>query len=46
MTLCFAEDVDSDAGVVGVLLLLYGYDTQNGIGVLVVESKVRDSIVL
>ena len=41
-----AEDVDGDAGVVGVLLLLNGDDSQNCVGVFVVEGKVRDTVVL
>ena len=46
MTSGLAEDVDGDAGVVGVLLLLNGDDSQNCVGVFVVEGKVRDTVVL
>lgn len=40
------QNVESLAGVVGVLLLLDGDDSQDGVGVFVVESEVRDSVML
>ena len=46
MTFGLAEDVDGQASVVGVLLLLDGDDSQDGVGVFVVESEVRDSVML